>query len=178
MSWNDSFELQSSEYAPYYDLYLQRVAGLSISEALRRDARQLQSLFDRLTEQQAGFTYAEGKWTVKEVLLHCIDAERIFAYRALRIMRGDTTELPGYDHERYVPESHAGSRTVKSLEEEWNAVRGATECLFKYAGTDSLARLGTANNFHISARVLGLIIPGHYLHHVKILMDKYKLSAF
>lgn len=164
-----------SEYAPYYANYVGHAAGRSLIEVLNCDVAPLESLFDRLTEADGNYAYAPEKWTVKEVLLHCIDAERVFAYRALRLLRGDTTPLPGYDHDPYVPASGAGARTLVSIREEWHSVRAATLSLFAHAPDAHLTTIGTASDGPISARALAYIIPGHYLHHVGVLGERYVL---
>ncbi len=177
LPWNEKITLRSDEYAPYYELYLRNVSGMSIAEALQAGRTALSEIFELLNSDNENHAYAPGKWTVKEVLLHCIDAERIFAYRALRFMRGDGTDLPGYDHDEYAVESRAGKRNIASIKDELNAVRAATEHLYKNAGPDALLRKGSANNFLVSARALGLIIPGHFLHHAYILKEKYNIKS-
>jgi hypothetical protein len=175
-TWNEKIALETNEYAPYYETYLRNVAGMSIAEAMQADRAALLQIFEMINPANENYFYAPGKWTVKEVLLHCIDAERIFAYRALRFMRGDDTDLPGYDHDAYVIESQVKERTIESIKEEWRAVRNATEILFRHAGDTTLRRTGTANKFRVSARAFGLVIPGHYLHHAQILLEKYHLG--
>jgi hypothetical protein len=162
-----------SEYAPYYANYVRHASGRDLQAALHCDVSVLESLFDRLTEAQGGHAYAAGKWTVAEVLLHCIDAERVFAYRALRLLRGDTTALAGYDQDPYVPASAAHARSLLSLREEWHAVRQATLALYAHAPDTHLGLIGTASGHPISARALAYIIPGHYLHHVEVLRERY-----
>lgn len=144
-----------------------------MADALHSDRNAISRVFDRIDDFTGAQSYAEGKWSVKEVLLHCIDAERVFAYRALRFMRGDSTELPGYNHEAFVRESQANMRTCPSLQEEWEAVRFGTIALFRNADLDQLNCRGIANGKVVSVRALGLIIPGHNLHHTAILAERY-----
>ncbi|MFN2424528.1 MAG: DinB family protein, partial [Cryomorphaceae bacterium] len=165
----------ADEYAPYYANYVRHAAGRSLSEALQCDVSAMDALFDRLTEADGNYAYAPDKWTVKEVLLHCIDAERIFAYRALRLLRGDNTPLPGYDQDPYVPASDANARSLTSIREEWQSVRAATLSLYAHAPETHLGLIGTASDCPISARALAYIIPGHYLHHVEVLRERYGL---
>ncbi len=167
--------LTSSEYAPFYANYVAHTAGFSLPEALRADTATMRQVFDTLTEHQGNHAYAPGKWTVKEVLLHCIDAERIFAYRALRLLRGDTTPLPGFDQDPYVPASAAEARSVGSIRDEWEAARASTLALYDNAPPTHLQLIGTASGHPISARALAYIITGHYLHHLHILKERYGL---
>lgn len=170
---NASLTPDSSEYAPYYANYVRHAFGSSLMEVLSCDTAHIKSLFDKLSETQGNYAYAPGKWTVKEVLLHCIDAERIFAYRSLRLLRGDTTPLPGYDQDPFVPASGAADRSLISIREEWKAVRASTLSLYQHAPVANLSLIGTASNGPVSARALAYIIPGHYLHHVEVLRERY-----
>lgn len=170
---NESITPDSAEYAPYYANYVRQASGSSLMEVLSCDTAHIESLFDKLSETQGNYAYAPGKWTVKEVLLHCIDAERIFAYRALRLLRGDTTPLPGYEQDPYVPASGAAARSLVSIREEWQVVRGSTVMLYENAPVTHLSLIGTASNGPVSARALAYIVPGHYLHHVEVLRERY-----
>ncbi len=169
--------LNASEYAPYYALYIKNVNHLSIPDALAFDWGMISKAFNAISEENANISYAPGKWTIKEVLLHCIDSERIFAYRALRFMRADPTDLPGYDHEAYVRESNAGKRSLESLQAEWEAVRKSTFALFKNAFAEELIRGGTANQNKVTVRALAYIITGHNMHHVQILKERYGVDV-
>lgn len=169
--------LKASEYASYYGLYIQHVNHLSIKDALAFDWVSISNVFINLSEEKAFYAYAEGKWTIREVLLHCIDAERIFAYRALRFIRADGTDLPGYDHEAYVREAGVRIRSVESLHKEWESVRQSTLSLFENATPEELIRGGTANQNNVTARALAYIITGHNMHHVQILRERYGLNV-
>lgn len=170
---NELFSPQPSEFAPYYAKYVRHAVGRSLQEILQCDVPAIEALFDHLSEAQGNYAYAPGKWTVNEVLLHCIDAERIFAYRALRLLRGDTTPLPGYDQNPYVPASGAAARSLGSIRDEWKAVRASTLMLYENAPFTNLGLIGSASGGPISARALACIIPGHYLHHVEVLKVRY-----
>ncbi len=173
-AWSNPFEIPDTEFAPFYRPYIDNVRGCSIQDALEKDAKALNEILRSVDAELADFAYAPGKWTVKEVLIHCMDAERIFTYRALRFLRGDQTELSGFDQDSYVPESMAYSRTIGNIKKEWLAVRAATSILFKHSNEQALLRQGKANGFNVSVRALGLIIAGHNLHHVSVLKEKYQ----
>jgi hypothetical protein len=164
------------EHAPYYSLYINHVEHLAIEKAFEKDWAEIEKLFAILDEEKGLFSYGEGKWTVKEALLHCIDAERIFTYRALRFMRGDVTDLPGYDHDAYVPNSKANNRSSESLHNEWRGVRASTQSLFASADDADLLRVGIANENRTSVRALAYIITGHNCHHLEILKSRYGLD--
>jgi hypothetical protein len=173
---NHNTGISPMEHAPYYTLYIKHVEHLAIDKAFEKDWNEIERLFAVLDEEKGQFSYGEGKWTVKEVLLHCIDAERIFSYRALRFMRGDVTNLPGYDHNAYVPASKANSRSLESLLIEWRGVRKSTQALFASAADDDLIRVGIANEYRTSVRALAYIITGHNCHHLEILKSRYGLE--
>ena len=119
------------------------------------------------------FRYAEGKWTIKDIILHLIDAERIFAYRALRIARNDNTALPGFEENDYVVAANANNREYESLLAEYETVRNATISLFETFSSEDLLRLGTASNNSVSVRAIGYIMLGHELHHKNVILERY-----
>jgi hypothetical protein len=120
---------------------------------------------------------AEGKWTIKEVIGHLLDTERVFAYRLLRISRGDATELPGFDENSYVPEGHFNRRGIAGLVSEFRLQRASTLALVNGIPPSAWTRHGTANGFRTSARALVYVILGHTAHHFEILRRRYHLSA-
>ena len=130
-------------------------------------------LFTAVTESAASHRYAEGKWTVREVLGHLCDAERIFAYRLLRIARGDETPLSGFDENSYVPAAEFESRRLNGVIKEWMAVRDATIALVRGLPADAWARRGTANGRSVTAAALVYIMLGHVEHHLRILIERY-----
>jgi uncharacterized damage-inducible protein DinB len=130
-------------------------------------------LISSFSEQSASKGYAAGKWTLKEVLLHIADAERVFSYRMLRIGRGDTTPLAGFDQDPWVVTSHANDRSLSSLLHEYQAVREATLVLADSLSSEAWLRTGTASDHPISARALGYICAGHELHHVQLIQERY-----
>ena len=119
------------------------------------------------------FRYAEGKWTIKDIILHLIDAERIFAYRALRIARNDKTALPGFEENDYVVAANANNRGYESLLAEYETVRNVSISLFETFTSEELLRLGTASNNSVSVRAIGYIMLGHELHHKNVILERY-----
>ena len=160
------------EYAPYYERYISLVAG-DVLETLERQGAQTLALLGALTEEQGGSRYAPGKWSVKELVAHLIDSERIFAYRLLRVARGDRTPIEGFDQDPYVANSNAGARTLQSLAEEFGHVRAATLALARGLDSAAWSRSGVANENEVTARALAHIIAGHEAHHVGILRERY-----
>jgi hypothetical protein len=162
-----------SEFAPFYAGY---VAGIPDGDLLVTLEAQIGEYFQSLnplTDARANATYAPGKWTIKELLLHVIDAERVFSYRAMRIARGDQTPLPGFDEKVWVPNSGAGERTLADLLGELRAVRAATLALLRHLPADATGRRGTASGVEVTVRALAWIIAGHALHHLRILRERY-----
>jgi hypothetical protein len=139
------------------------IGGAEIATALLHD----------VDDDRAEGAYAPGKWSIKMVVQHCTDAERIFAYRALRIARGDATELPGWDEQAYAPMSAADDRPLEQLLRELETVREATVTLFEGLPVEAWERLGRANGHPVSVRALAWITAGHLLHHLDILQDRY-----
>lgn len=160
----------------WYQGYVNTVGNRNFLDILREYYQKTPSLLLSLTGEQWNISYAPGKWTVKEVLLHLTDCERVFAYRALRFARNDKTELPGFDENEYAPNSHAAKRSEVSIIEEYKAVRNATLTLYNYFDEEMLNRTGFANGHEFSVRLLGAIIAGHELHHFQILKDRYGIK--
>ncbi|NQZ43454.1 MAG: DinB family protein [Flavobacteriaceae bacterium] len=166
-------ELPQDEYHPYYKSYIEILGTLELDQALQKSLQDLKAFIGDLSPEILSHAYADGKWTVAEVLLHLIDAERVFQYRALRFARNDGIDLPGFDQDAYVPNSNAGSRTKESLLEEYTNVRKSSLSLFASFGAGELACIGTANSTPMSVRALGFVISGHQAHHFKILRERY-----
>lgn len=163
----------SDEHAPYFKTYIDQVPEGDLLQLMEQVNRQTTDLLGSLTEQQVLHRYAEGKWSVKEIIQHLIDGERVFQYRALRFSRADQTELSGYDHDKYVLESKADYRPMNQLLDEFQAVRQASIALAKTMDNDMMLRSGTANNNPISVRALLYVIVGHELHHVGVIKERY-----
>jgi uncharacterized damage-inducible protein DinB len=167
----------ADEYAPYYGRYIARLDGSDVLALLVSQAASTAKLLAATSETLAMHRYAEGKWSVKEVIGHLADGERIFAYRALRFARNDATELPGFEENAYVPEGRFDLRTLKSLAAEFAAVRASTLALFRGLDETALLRRGTANGVGVSVRALAAIIAGHEHHHVGLLRERYGLKG-
>ncbi len=161
------------EYAPSYEPYISKVKGSDIVGILEAHRLQMAQVFAARSERDGNFRYAPDKWTVKEVLGHVSDTERIFAYRALRIARGDQTPLSGFEQDDYVRGGNFAERTLANLAEEFGMVRAATIALFKSLQKDAWQRRGVANKNEVSVRALAFIVAGHELHHRLILEERY-----
>ena len=164
---------EAGEFAPSYAGYIARVPAGDLSEILAVQQIALSRLLARVDDAGAMRRYAPGKWSVKEVLGHIADGERVFAYRALRFARGDTTPLPGFDENAWVPAGGFDRRPVEALAGELTAVRAGTLALVSSLEEAAWMRKGTANDQPISVRALATIIAGHELHHVAILRERY-----
>ena len=164
---------QPNESAPFYHKYIGLAEGNSVSEIVKDYAFELREFFNNLPESKADFAYAENKWTVKQVLQHLADAERVFAYRALRISRNDETPLASFDENAFVENGFATERSLSSLKQELNAVRAATDIFLLALNEEQVGRIGTASNNPVSVNALAFIIYGHLLHHKKILQERY-----
>lgn len=166
-------EISINEYAPFYEGYILKSEGIPLIEGLKSGLENTSQFFNEFPKNKWGFSYAEGKWTPKEILLHLIDAERVFAYRALLISRSENPEIKGFDQDEFVLNSNANSRTETSLIKEYTHVRNATISLFESFSSKTLLRLGKANGAQVSVRAIGRIIVGHEIHHINILKERY-----
>jgi uncharacterized damage-inducible protein DinB len=164
---------EASEYAPHYETYVKTVPAGNLLDILEEQRRQTQDLLASIPEGRALHRYAPGKWSIKEVVGHVSDAERVFSYRALRFARGDQTPLPGWDETAYAPEGKFDARPLPDLAAELDAVRQGTIALFRGLDAGTLTRRGSANNNEVSVRALAYIVAGHERHHVGILRERY-----
>lgn len=164
---------EPDEYAPFYANYIAKVQENDIVAALETQRLQMTLLFAARSEREGNFRYAPDKWTVKEVLGHITDSERIFAYRALRIARGDQTPLSGFEQDDYVRTGGFGERSLTDLAEEFTYVRASSVALFRPLEKDAWMRRGSANKAEVTVRALAFIIAGHELHHRAILEERY-----
>jgi hypothetical protein len=166
----------ADEYGAPYAGYVARVpAGSDVLELLARQGEESRARLGAVPEARGGYRYASGKWSVKEVVVHLADVERIMAYRALRVARGDATPLPGFDESAYAPLSGADAQPLAALLDEWGDVRRATLSLFHHLPTEAWSRRGTASGFPVTARALAWIIAGHERHHLATLAERYGL---
>ena len=164
---------EPGEYAPFYETYVSKVKSNDILNLLEAQRLQMAQLFAAHSERDGNFRYAPGKWTVKEVLGHVSDAERIFSYRALRIARGDQTPLAGFEQDDYVRGGNFGERALADLADEFDGVRAATIALFKSLTSEAWQRRGVASGNKVSVRALAFIVAGHEIHHRLILDERY-----
>ena len=168
---------EADEFSPYYADYIGRVPEADPVAALAAETESTRTLLGAVAEKDAGFRYAPDKWSVKEIVGHLCDVERVMSYRALCIARGDATPLPGFDENAYVPAADFGRRTLADLVSELADVRRATLALLRSFSADDWRRKGNANGKPISVRALGYILPGHERHHVMVLRDRYGLRG-
>lgn len=162
------------EYPGYASMYMKWLPDDGqILKHLEGQLKNTREFIAGIPRQQMEFRYAPGKWTIKEILVHIIDDERIYAYRALRIGRGDTTPLPGFEQDEYVPYSRANERSMSGILQEYAAVRKATLSLFENFSGEDLLRRGIANSYPVSVRALLYHLAGHELHHLQIIRERY-----
>ena len=166
---------ETTEYNEYYERYVSKVADGDIVETLEKQPSELKALFENVDEDRGTYAYEEGKWTLKEVLSHLIDGERIFGYRALRISRGDETPIEGFEQDGYIENSNANNRCFAELLEEFDLQRRSNLLLIKNLSDEGSRRTGTASGFGISVRGLVYIMAGHVRHHQGILKEKYAI---
>lgn len=166
-------QLPVNEYAAYYASYIQALENVKLIEELEISQHEFIRFVQDIPMDKFDYRYAEGKWTIKDIILHLTDAERVFSYRALRIARNDQTALPGFDENFFVDHAAANDRSIQNLLSEFAAVRTATLALFKSFSAEMLARTGTASDNVVSVRAIGFIILGHQKHHQRIFKERY-----
>lgn len=162
-----------TDFQKYVQRYLDLIPSENWLEELKKTGEETIELYAQLSEEQSSFAYAEGKWTLKELLLHLSDTERVFQYRILAFLRGDQNELPGFDEELYASQSFANERTISSLLEEYQLIRKSSQILLETAHLSVLKNVGTANGNQISAEIIGKLIVGHNVHHLNIIKERY-----
>ncbi len=162
-----------NEYDPYYHGYVSVINEDDVLQALETQPTAVRKLFDGKPEVTGTYSYAEGKWTIKELLSHLIDAERIFAYRILRISRGDETPIEGFEQDGYIENSNANNRSFADLLDEFEHQRRANVNMVRSLSGDAALRRGTASEKAVSVRALVYIMAGHVRHHVNILRERY-----
>ena len=167
----------TTEYLSYYDKYISMVPDDDILAVLESQMEDTAGFLGTIPESQASFRYAPDKWSIKELVGHVIDGERVFAYRALRFARNDKTPLPGFEQDDYVRNGAFDNCRLSDLAAELKSVRQATLFLFKHLDEDAWKRRGVANDDEVSVRALAYIIAGHELHHREILRTRYLSSA-
>ena len=161
------------EYPEYYDRYISKVNDDNIIKGLEEHGKRVLKLISGLGKKQLSYRYEEGKWSIKEILVHMMDGERVFCYRALRFARNDQTELPGFEEKEWAPNSGADDRKIKSILKEYAAVRKASLELFSNMTEEMLNRTGVANGSQFVVRAFPYIILGHEKHHIGIMKERY-----
>ncbi len=162
-----------TNYPVYFQRYIDQVPDENLEQAFKNQADAIKNFLPSISEEKSMDSYAAGKWTIKELLLHITDAERIFSYRALCFARKEKNPLPGFAENEYAACSNANDRSWENLVEEFLAVRKSTELLFSSFTEAALQSIGTASNNPVSVVSIGFIIPGHFYHHKKILIERY-----
>lgn len=163
----------ASEYAPYQAAYVASVPDGDIFEILSRQRIEFPEFLRSFGESRGGHRYAPGKWSIKEMIGHVNDTERVFAYRALRFARGDESPLPSFEQDDYVRTGNFDARTLASLADEFSHLRAGTLDLYYHLDADAFARQGTASGFVVSVRAMAFVIAGHVAHHERVLRERY-----
>jgi uncharacterized damage-inducible protein DinB len=157
----------------FYKNYVKQIEETDLLQALRISGHRCLELVHAIPEEKADYRYADGKWTIRELLCHMIDGERIFAYRALRFARNDKTPLAGFEEKDYAPQANASGRSLQKIAAEMAHLRSSTIDLFESFTPEMLIRKGMANNNELSVIVMGFIIAGHETHHCNVLKERY-----
>lgn len=164
---------EKDEYSEYFETYVSLVPETEIVPALENQITEIQNLCAAISEEKGAYAYAEGKWTIKELIGHLIDAEKIFGYRALRFARADLTPIEGFEQDDYIENGRFNSRTIADLVEELSLLRAANNHFFRNLNDEAWLRVGTANEAEISVRAIAFIMVGHVRHHANILQTRY-----
>ncbi len=165
--------VQQNEYNSYYQPYFDKMSDIELITGLENDRTEVLDFIDSLPEDKLEYRYEPGKWTIKELLVHLFDAERVFAYRALRFARKDTTSLAGFEQDDYIKPSKANNRSLASLRSEFDSMRKGNIELFKNMDDEMLAQMGTASGSPMSSRAAAFMIIGHSKHHRQIIQERY-----
>jgi len=169
----NSNQLPVNEYSQFNATYINALDNVELLEELEISLHDFIRFVQNIPMDKFDYRYAEGKWTIKDIIQHIIDAERIFGYRALRISRNDQTQLPGFEENDYVENTDANSRSIQGLLTELSALRHSNLLMFKSFTEEQLTRMGIASNHSISVRALGFLIIGHQKHHQKVFQERY-----
>jgi len=169
----NSNQLPENEYSAFNATYINAIENLDLLEELEISLHDFIKFVQNIPLDKFDYRYAEGKWTIKDIIQHIIDAERIFGYRALRISRNDQTLLPGFEENDYVENTDANGRSIQELLTEFSAVRHSNLFLFKSFSEEQLTRMGIASSHPISVRALGFLMIGHSKHHQRVFQERY-----
>ncbi len=164
---------EKNEYAAYYETYVSLVEETDVVSVMENQLSEVQDLLAGISEEKSNFRYADGKWSIKELLGHLIDGERIFAYRALRVARADKTPMEGFEQDGYIENGNYDKRTFADLIKEFSMLHQADVIFFKSLSDEAWLRVGTANDTEVSVRALAYIMVGHIRHHTNILRERY-----
>jgi len=164
---------QQGDYNNFYQSYIDFATGNNIKEAIANHSPIINDFVNTLPEEKADYKYAPEKWTLKDVVQHLIDAERIFVYRALTFARKDATPLPGFEENDYAANADTSLRTLQSLKDEFMATRKSTDIFLSNLTEEELGQTGSANTHSITVNAIAFIIIGHILHHKKVLKERY-----
>ena len=164
---------EKAEYDAYYENYVSLVGGGGLLPTLAGQPAALNEIFGQMPDERGSYAYAEGKWTIKELLGHINDGERMFAYRVLRISRGDATPIEGFEQDGYIENARSNSRSIADLIEEFRLLRAANMLMLNNLTEQDWLRMGTASGLPVSVRALAYIMAGHVTHHVNILRERY-----
>ena len=168
-------DLTSTEYFQYYKQYVDLVEDIDLLDALQKGYKTIAQFFDSIPQNKLEFRYASGKWTSKDILLHLIDTERVFTYRALYFARNLNSDLEGFDENIFAQYADANTRSMDSLIKEYHSVRSATITFFQNLSENKFEHTGIANNNILSVRACGFIICGHEIHHTNVVRERYLL---
>ncbi len=159
-------------FPAYYNYYMELSEG-ELVESLKKAHDTTQIILTRISEEKAAFAYAPGKWTIKEIVQHLIDSERIYSYRALRFARQDKIELPGFEQDDYAAAAYANNRSMADLAHEYAMVRNATVALFESFTPEMLSSRGVANKREVTVESIGRVCVGHEIHHMNVIKERY-----
>lgn len=165
---------EQDEYAEDCGKYISLVDG-DVIQILDSQSTELRAMFENMPDEKGTYRYADDKWTLKEILCHLIDGERIFSYRVLRVSRGDTTPIEGFEQDDYIENSNANNRTFRDLLDEFDLQRRANVLLVRNLSDDAAKRIGTTSGYTVSARALVYVMAGHMMHHLMVLKQRYSL---
>ncbi|MDX6182861.1 DinB family protein [Flavobacterium sp. Fl-77] len=166
-------DLLENEYSGGFTNYIREAGDTTLIEELEISLHQFIKFVQNIPMHKFDYRYAEGKWTIKDIIQHIIDCERIFAYRALRFSRNDNTSLPSFDEDSYANSTNSNNRSIQDLLTEFSALRHSNLLFYKSLSEEQLKRIGTASNNNISVRALGFVIIGHQKHHQKVFEERY-----
>ncbi len=166
-------QLSQDEYLPYFNNYIEQAGDVELMEGLGSGMKSMLNFYGSIVSDKLEYRYADGKWTIKEIINHLMDAERVFCYRAMRFARQDNATLLGFEENDYAVASKANNRSLESLVEEYRLLRLSTMALFESFDDDMLMRKGVAGSGEVSVRALGFLIIGHEKHHGNVIVERY-----